>query len=313
MRVAAPDPQSVREAAALLAPHIRRTPLVPTDKGFVKLESLQPTGSFKVRGFFNAALSADARMRATGLLTVSAGNAALACAHVARHLGVPCRVVMFDTAPQSKRDGVERLGATVIPMPFEELIDWITNERWQVEPELFIHPFADQAVMTGHGTLALELIDQCPGITRVVVPVGGGGLIVGVAATMKALRPGVEVVGVQSEGYALWRDAFSAGGSVSLQPNTIADGTTGPFNPAMFALLREHVDRWVTVPEGRLRLAVAELAVRGKVVAEGAGALPYAALSMLDPRPESVAVISGGNIDPGRIAELLVEFAGSPL
>jgi threonine dehydratase len=308
-RVAAPTLERVNDAAAVLAPHVRRTPVLPIDEGYLKLESLQPTGSFKVRGFFNAALSADATRRAAGLLTVSAGNAAMACAHVAQHLGIPCRVVMFDTAPQAKRQGVERLGATVIPMPFAELLDWISNERWQTEPELFIHPFADTTVMNGHGTLALELVDQCPQISRVVVPVGGGGLIVGVAATIKALRPGVEVVGVQSDGYALWRDAFSTEGPVSLTPNTIADGSTGPFNPAMFELLREHVDRWVTVPESRLRLAVAELAMRAKVVAEGAGALGFAALGMLDPGPETVAVISGGNIDPGRVAELLLEYA----
>jgi threonine dehydratase len=307
VRVAAPALDRVRTAAALLAPHVHRTPVIPVDNGYLKLESLQPAGSFKVRGFFNAALSADAQKRAAGLLTVSAGNAALACAHVAHHLGIPCRVVMFDTAPQYKREGVERLGATVIPMPFAEMLDWITNERWESEPELFIHPFADEAVMTGHGTLALEIAEQRPGLQRIVVPVGGGGLIVGVAATMKALRPDVEVVGVQSDGYALWRAAFDTGGPVSLTPDTIADGTTGPFNPAMFELLRRHVDRWVTVPESRLRRAVAELVLHGKVVTEGAGALGFAALGMLDPGPESVAVVSGGNIDAGRVAELLLE------
>jgi len=311
MAVAAPSLPKVRDAAARLAPHVRRTPVLPVDHGYLKLESLQPTGSFKVRGFFNAALSADPHRSAAGLMTVSAGNAALACACVARHLGIPCRVVMYDTAPQAKRDGVERLGATVIPMPFAEMIEWITTEGWHAEPELFIHPFADEEVMTGHATLALELVEQCPGVGRVVVPVGGGGLITGVAATVKALRPGVEVVGVQSDGYALWREAFRAGGPVSLKPDTIADGTTGPFNPAMFALLREHVDRWVTVPESRLRLAVAELVMRGKVVAEGAGALAYAALDMLEPGPETVGVVSGGNIDPSRLSELLVEYVAA--
>ncbi|HEV7680135.1 MAG TPA: pyridoxal-phosphate dependent enzyme [Candidatus Dormibacteraeota bacterium] len=311
MKVAAPALQRVSDAATLVAPHVRRTPLIPVDGGHLKLESLQPTGSFKVRGFFNAALSADPQRRAAGLMTVSAGNAALACAHVAQHLRIACRVVMFDSAPKAKRDGVERLGATVIPMPFAEMLDWIRNQGWESEPELFIHPFADEAVIAGHGTLALELVEQCPEVRRVIVPVGGGGLITGVAATIKALRPDVEVVGVQSDGYALWRDAFSAGGAVSLQPATIADGTTAPFNPAMFELLAEHVDRWITVPESRVRSAVAELAVRAKIAAEGAGALAYAALGMLDARPESVAVVSGGNIDPARVAELLTEYAAA--
>jgi threonine dehydratase len=106
--------------------------------------------------------------------------------------------MMFDTAPQAKRAGVERLGATVIPLPFQELLDWMTNERWHDEPELFIHPFADEAVMTGNGTVALEILDQLPEVDRVVVPVGGGGLVVGVAATIKAIRPGCSPMATRS-------------------------------------------------------------------------------------------------------------------
>ncbi len=309
--LAAPTVAAVRDAAALVSPHFRRTPLVPIDGSHLKLESLQPTASFKVRGFFTAALAAPPDRRAAGLMTVSAGNAALACAHVAKHLGIPCRVVMFDTAPRAKRAGVEQLGATVIPLPFDELHDWMAHERWRDEPELFIHPFADTAVMTGHGTIALEIADQLPRVDRVVVPVGGGGLAVGMAATVKAIRPEVEVVGVQSDGYALWRDVFRAGGPVSLKPNTIADGTTGPFTQVMFELLTTHVDRWVVVPESGVRRAVAELAIRAKVVTEGAGALAFAALSLLEPTPGTVAVVSGGNIDPARLAELLSEYAGT--
>ena len=310
--LAAPTIDRVWAAAGLVAPHIRRTPLIPVEGAHLKLECLQPTASFKVRGFFAAALAAPPERLAAGLMTVSAGNAAMACAHVARHLGVPCRVVMFDTAPQAKRAGVERLGAAVIPLPFQELLDWMSNERWQREPELFIHPFADERVMTGHGTMALEILDQLPEVERLVVPVGGGGLVIGVAATIKAIRPVVEVVGVQSDGYALWRDAFQAGGAVSLKPNTIADGTTGPFNPLMFQLLKDHVDRWVVVPEARVRRAVAELASQAKIVAEGAGALAFAALGLLDQGCATVVIVSGGNIDPGRLAELLIEPAARP-
>jgi threonine dehydratase len=303
----APTVEAARAARALVAPHILTTPLVAINRGHLKLESLQPTGSFKVRGFFNAALGADPQRREAGLMTVSAGNAALACAHVARHLGIPCRVVMFDTAPQAKRAGVERLGATVIPMAFQDLLDWLGDERWRQEPELFIHPFADERVITGHATMALELLDQLPELERVIVPVGGGGLITGVAATLKALHPAAEIIGVQSDGYPLWQEAFRAGGPVSVQPNTIADGTTGPFTADMFELLREHVDRWVVVPEGTLRRSVARLAMEAKLVVEGAGALAFAALDLLDPGRGSVAVVSGGNLDPSRLAEHLLE------
>lgn len=305
--LAAPTIDRIEAAAGLIKPHVLRTPLVPGPRGYLKVESLQPTGSFKVRGFFAAALQSSAEEVARGLMTISAGNAALACAYAARHLKTSCRVVMFDTAPQAKRVGVERLGAEVVPMPFDEVIDMMRNERWTEDPRLFVHPFADERVMAGSGTIALELLEDLPDLTRVVVPVGGGGLVVGIASALRALKPGVEVVGVQSDGYALWREAFKAGGPVSLKPVTVADGTTGPFHPVMFELLKELVDTWVVVPEAGVRRGVARLAVEARLVAEGAGALGYAALEMLEPRDGTVALVSGGNIDGARLAELLLE------
>ncbi|HEX9475037.1 MAG TPA: pyridoxal-phosphate dependent enzyme, partial [Candidatus Dormibacteraeota bacterium] len=156
-----------------------------------------------------------------------------------------------------------------------------------------------------HGGLGLELVEDVPDLARVLIPVGGGGLIGGTASAIKGLRRGVEVIGVQSDGYALWTQALEAGGPVSITPETIADGTTAPFDERMLGLMKEVVDRWLTVPEPRLRAAIAELAVAGKVVAEGAGALAYAALEQLPPGPATVAVVSGGNIDPKLLASLL--------
>ena len=271
----------------------------------LKLECLQPTGSFKVRGFFAAALSLPADQLRRGLITVSAGNAAQACAYAARKLGVSCRVVMYDTAPVTKVEGVKRWGATPILMPREAMLEWLATEGWRSEPESFIHPFADPEVMAGHGGLGLELLEDVPDLARVLVPVGGGGLIGGVASALKGLRPGIEVIGVQSDGYALWTRCLEAGGPVTIKPETIADGTTAPFDARMFVLLKECVDRWLTVPEPRLRAAVPELATAAKVVAEGAGALAYAALEQLEPGPPTVAVVSGGNIDPKLLAQLL--------
>jgi threonine dehydratase len=271
----------------------------------LKLECLQPTGSFKVRGFFAAALSLPADQLRRGLITVSAGNAAQACAYAARKLGVSCRVVMYDTAPVTKVEGVKRWGATPILMPREAMLEWLATEGWRSEPESFIHPFADPEVMAGHGGLGLELLEDVPDLARVLVPVGGGGLIGGVASALKGLRPGIEVIGVQSDGYALWTRCLEAGGPVTIKPETIADGTTAPFDARMFELLKECVDRWLTVPEPRLRAAVPELATAAKVVAEGAGALAYAALEQLEPGPPTVAVVSGGNIDPKLLAQLL--------
>jgi threonine dehydratase len=295
----------IRAAAARAQGFVLRTPMVPVEGAHLKLECLQPTGSFKVRGFFAAALAIPPDQLKRGLITVSAGNAAQACAYVAMTLGVPCRVAMFDTAPALKFEGVRRWGATPIPMPRDALLEWMANEGWKSEPEAFIHPFADREVMAGHGGLGLELLEDMPELERVVVPVGGGGLISGVASAVKGLKPSVEVIGVQSDGYPLWTRALEGGGPVSIKPETIADGTTAPFDARMFELVKECVDRWLTVPEPRLRAAVPEVASAAKVVAEGAGALAYAALEQLEPGQQTVAVVSGGNIDPKLLAELL--------
>jgi len=239
------------------------------------------------------------------LITVSAGNAAQACVYAAHTLGVPCRVLMYDTAPATKIDGVKRWGGTPMLMPRPTLLDWLANAGWESAPEAFIHPFADIEVMAGHGGLGLEVIEDVPDLARVLIPVGGGGLIGGTASAIKGLRPDVEVIGVQSDGYAMWTRVLEAGGPVTITPNTIADGTTAPFDARMLDLMREVVDRWLTVPEPRLRAAIPELAVAGKVVAEGAGALAYAALEQLPPGPKTVGVVSGGNIDPKLLASLL--------
>jgi threonine dehydratase len=297
--------ERIRAAAERARAYVHRTPLVPVDGALLKLECLQPTGSFKVRGFFAAALALPEDKRKRGLITVSAGNAAQACAYAAHALGVPCRVVMYDTAPATKIEGVKRWGGQPVLMPRPALLDWLSNQGWESEPEVFIHPFADTEVMAGHGGLGLELIEDVPDLARVLVPVGGGGLVGGTASAIKGLRPDVQVIGVQSDGYAMWKRALEARGPVSITPDTIADGTTAPFDARMLPLMEELVDRWLTVPEPRLRAAIAELAVAGKVVAEGAGALAYAALEQLPPGPVTVAVVSGGNIDPKLLASLL--------
>jgi threonine dehydratase len=295
----------IRAAAERARPYVQRTPLVPVEGAQLKLECLQPTGSFKVRGFFAAATGLPPEKLQQGLITVSAGNAAQACAYAAHALGVSCRVIMFESAPATKIAGVKRWGATPVLMPRDEVLAWMAREGWTSEPESFIHPFANQEVMSGHGGAGLEMLEDVPDLERVVVPVGGGGLISGIASAIKGVNKDIEVVGVQSDGYPLWKEAFAAGGPVSIKPDTIADGTTAPFEPAMFALLKEVVDRWIEVPEPRLRAAIPEIAARAKVVAEGAGALAYAALEQLEPGPKTIAVVSGGNIDTKLLASLL--------
>ena len=156
----------IQAATERARPHVLRTPLVPVEGALLKAESLQPTGCFKVRGFFAAALVLpDDRLR-RGLITVSAGNAAQACAYVAHQLGVTCRVVMYDTAPPPKLEGVERWGATPILLPREKVLEWLKAERWRDEPEHFIHPFAEDEVVAGHGGLGLELLEDVPEVQR---------------------------------------------------------------------------------------------------------------------------------------------------
>lgn len=297
--------ETIRAAAERARPFVLRTPIVEAGRARLKLECLQRGGSFKARGFFAAALAQPEERRARGLLTVSAGNAALACALAAHELGVPCRVVMPDTAPLTKVAGVRRHGGQPLQMPRAQMLDWMQQRMWEWEPEAFIHPFLDEELQAGHGGLGLEILDDVPDVECVVVPVGGGGLIAGVASALKARNPRIRVIGVQSDGYPLWREAFAAGGSVSLQPQTIADGTTAPWTQQAHSALERLVDTWLTVPEPRLRAAIPELASRCKVVAEGAGALAYAALEQLGPGPVTVAVVSGGNIDPAGLADLL--------
>jgi threonine dehydratase len=295
----------VRSAAGRAAPYVQRTPLVPVEGALLKLECLQPTGSFKVRGFFAAALALPKERLAKGLITVSAGNAAQACAYVAHELKAPCRVVMYESAPATKIDGVRRWGATPVLLSRDRVLEWLNTQGWKSEPETFIHPFADPTVMAGHGGIGLELLEDVPALARVVVPVGGGGLIGGVASAVKAIKPNVQVVGVQSDGYASWNTWLNAGGPAPITPNTIADGTTAPFDAGQFELIKACVDRWITVPESRLRTAIPELASAAKVVAEGAGALAYSALEQLEPGPVTVAIVSGGNIDTKLLASLL--------
>jgi threonine dehydratase len=297
--------ERIRAAAERARPHVMRTPLIPVEGALLKAESLQPTGSFKVRGFFAAALALPEDRLRRGLITVSAGNAAQACAYVARELGVSCRVVMYDNAPPPKLEGVKRWGATPILMPREKVLEWMAAEGWNSEPEAFIHPFAEDEVCAGHGGLGLELLEDLPEVRRVVVPVGGGGLISGVASALKGSRDEIEVIGVQSDGYASWPRSFEAGGPVTIKAETIADGTTAPTTQKMFDLLGECVDRWLVVPEPRLKAAIPELAASAKLVAEGAGALAYAAIEQLGPGPLTVAIVSGGNIDPKLMASLL--------
>ena len=290
-----------------------RTPLVPLhtrdqSELLLKPETLQPVASFKLRGLFNAVARLSDEERQQGLSTVSAGNTAFALAWSARHFGVPARSLMPDNAPQSKIDAVRAYGATPVLVPIEELFRYLREQTWKSEPFTFIHPWTDRDVMTGHGSIGLEIVEDCPDVDSVFVSVGGGGLIAGVASAVKTLQPSVRVIGVEPEGCPSLHASFDAGAPASVDCETICDGVAVPYITAeMYPLLRELVDEVVLVSEENVKRAIRRLALADKIVAEGAGALPVAAALATDrqERGKTVAVVSGGNIDREKLLAIL--------
>src|SRR5216110_2708117 len=278
---------------------------------FVKLENLQMTGSFKERGAVNVLLQLDPAERARGVVAASAGNHGLAVAFHAERLGIPATIVMPEYAPLIKVTSARRYGAEVILYGSNyddayELARALGAERGQ----LFVHPFDDPRVIAGQGTLGLELLEQLPDVEAVLVPVGGGGLIGGVALAVKAKRPDVRVIGVQSAALPAMSRSLERGERLRVDAGaTIADGiAVRQVGALTLALARQWVDRVVTVDEEELANAVLLLLEIEKTVVEGAGAAPLAALlnRRLDLEGRRVAlVLSGGNIDVTMLARII--------
>jgi threonine dehydratase len=308
----------IRAAARRLEPHLFRTPVLSAralgDRAGVSLvlkaESLQKTGSFKPRGALNIVLTLPEEKRARGLITVSAGNHAQAVAWAARVVGVPCTVVMPADAPRSKLEAVQSYGATpILHADRATLFDRLREEEARTGAA-FVHPFDDPVGLAGAGTLGLELMEQSPGLDAVVVPIGGGGLMTGVACAVKALAPQCRVIGVElAEGPGM-TPALAAGKPVPVtRPRTLADGLTPPFVGALpVEAARRFVDEIVLVHEADIAEAMRALFERARLVAEGAGAAATAALLAghvrLKSRAKVAAIVSGGNVDPERFVAL---------
>ncbi|HMF07484.1 MAG TPA: threonine/serine dehydratase [Thermoanaerobaculia bacterium] len=312
--------EEIRRAASRLAGKVHRTPIVSSSqlgrrrgvRLHLKCESFQKTGSFKPRGALNKVLSLSAEESARGLITVSAGNHAQAVAWAARIAGVSSAVVMPTDAPKTKIEAVRGYGAEII---FHDDRATLFDRLHEVQEErgaTFVHPFDDPVVLAGAGTTGLELLEDLPDAEVVVVPVGGGGLLAGVASAVKQIRPSVRVVAVELEAGPGLGPALAAGKPVKVpRPyETIADGMTPPFVGELpLAITREAVDEIVTVSEEEILEGMRLLMTRAKLYVEGAGAAAVAALLAgkvsLAPEARVAAIVSGGNVDLGRLAAAL--------
>ena len=306
---------ALRAAADRLAGQIHRTPTWPCHaigalagvELWLKCECFQKTGSFKARGALAKIGALPAAARARGLVTVSAGNHAQAVAWAARAVGAACVVVMPTDAPRSKLDAVRGYGAEVVLHDDRATLFDRLREVERARGLVFIHPFDDADVLAGAGTVGLELIEDAPPLAAVVVPVGGGGLLGGVASAVKALSPATRVIAVElADGPGL-APALAAGQPVPAPrpAGTLADGMTPPFVGALpLAIARAAVDDVVGVREHELVDALGLLYTRAKLYVEGSGAAATAAIVAgklgLPAGARVAAIVSGGNVDPAR-------------
>jgi threonine dehydratase len=313
--VRAPSLDEIHAARDRIAGDVLRTPLVayvgeaPAGASiYLKLENLQPIGSFKLRGASNAMRLADPKALAKGVWTASAGNMAQGVAWQARRLGVPCTVVAPDHAPEAKRRAVERLGARIVLTPFAEWFATLTRRTFPGVEGFFVHPVSDAPVMAGNGTIGLEIVEDLPDVDAVIVPYGGGGLITGIAVAVKALRPGVKLFACEVETAAPLAASLAAGERRTIEYRaSFVDGMGSPFVlESMWPVVRALVDGSIVVSLAEVAQAIRSLAERHHVIAEGAGAAALAAAVTGRAGVGRIAcIVSGGNLDGAKLARIL--------
>lgn len=298
--------------SVLLPTHLIYSPLFSEESGnkiYIKPENLQKTGAFKIRGAYNKILKLTEEEKKRGVIASSAGNHAQGVAYAARELGIKAVIVMPKTTPLIKVQSTKKYGAEVV------LYGDVYDDAYQKAKELeekegyvFVHPFNDPDVLEGQGTIALEILEELPNTDVIVVPIGGGGLISGIACAAKQLKPDIKIVGVEPSGAASATEALKKNKLVSLpEANTIADGTAvkriGELN---FDFIKKYVDEVVTVDDYELTEVFLLLAEKHKLIAESSGVLPLAALKKLTDRGKNVVpVVSGGNIDVLMISSMI--------
>lgn len=305
--------EDIRRARETIAGTAVRTPLVrlhvdgPAEI-YLKLETLQPIGSFKIRGAYNAMAEASREQLAAGVLTTSAGNMAQGVAWAARELGVPCTVIVPDHAPATKLAAIERLGGSYIKVPFDRWWQALEERSYPGAEGLFVHPVEDEPVMAGNGTIGLEILEDLSDPDAILVPWGGGGLLVGIASAIKGLRPETEVQAVELDTAAPLAASLAAGEprEIDYRASFVDGAGARALLPKMWKLGRPLVDGSQVVSLDETAAAVRLLAERVRVVAEGAGALAVAAaVSGRAGEGRIVCIVSGGNIDSSVLAQIL--------
>jgi threonine dehydratase len=303
----------IRRAREVLDGVAVRTPLVRLEVDapcelYVKLETLQPVNSFKIRGAGNAVLQASDDELRDGVLTASAGNMAQGVAWAARARGVPATIVVPEHAPETKLAAIGRLGGRVIRVPYEEWWQTLVTGRYEGVDGLFVHPVDDERVMAGNGTIGLEIIEDLPDVDTVVVPYGGGGLTTGIGSAVKQLRPETRLIVVEPETGAPVNATLAAGEPtpVEYKPSFVDGSGSRELIPRVWTHVEGLIDGAWAAPLADVAAAVRLLAERARVVAEGAGALAVAAaLAGQAGDGRVVAVVSGGNIDFAVLSEIL--------
>ena len=309
-----PNLEDIRAARTRIAGSAIRTPLLrlyvddPAVELWLKLENLQPIGSFKLRGAGNAIGLLTPEALAKGVYTASAGNMAQGVAWNARRLGVPCTVVVPEHAPQTKLDAITRLGATIVRLPFDAWWQVIVDHRHPGIEGTFIHPVSDPAVIAGNGTIGLEILEDLPDVSAVLVPYGGGGLSCGIATVLRALAPRVKIFACEVDTAAPFAASFAAGRAQRIDyVASFVDGIgAASVLEEMWPLASRLLDGSCVVSLAQTAAAVKLMVERGRVVAEGAGATPVAAaLTGKAGAGKIVCVVSGGNIDAKKLATIL--------
>ena len=306
--------EEIRAARERIADAIVRTPLVRLNVDdapaeiYLKLECLQPIGSFKIRGASNAMALARKSDLTRGVWTASAGNMAQGVAWNARRLGIPCTVVVPEGAPKTKLAAVERMGGRIVAVPHDEWFDTFRTHHREGVEGLFVHAFSDDAVMAGNGTIGLEIAEDLSDVDAVVVPFGGGGLAAGIASALRAVLPRTKIYAAEASTSAPLEASLRAGEATDIQhTRSFVDGIGGPrVFPEMFTLAKQLLDGSLTASLAEISAAIRLLVERNHVVAEGAGAAAVAvALAGRAGAGKIVCIVSGGNIDAAVLASIL--------